>query len=124
MNRTHSVGWAAIVVLSALFGSAHGGNAASTAAFAIVAGQGGANGGNNFNGVDKGRLTIAVPVGAQVKLTLANKGDLPHSLQIIPFTTRPSWICPRCTGPASSWPTWRDSRIKRSPAFSAFPAIR
>lgn len=84
----HSVGWAAtVVVLSALFGGAHGGNAASTAAFAIVAGEGAANGGNNFNGVDKGRLTITVPVGAQVKLTLTNEGDLPHSLQIIPFTT-------------------------------------
>ena len=88
MNRTRGIRWAAMVaVLGVLLAGAQSGSAAATAAFSIVAGQGSANGGMNYNGTDKGRLTITVPVGAHVKLTLANKGDLPHSLQIIPFTT-------------------------------------
>jgi len=88
MGRIRSVGSVAMIaLLSAAFAGAQTGGAAATAAFSIVAGQGPANGGLNFNGVDKGRLTITVPVGAVVKLTLINKGDLPHSLQIILFTT-------------------------------------
>lgn len=88
MNRSRGIRSAAMVaVLVALLSGAQSGGAAATAAFTIVAGQGSANGGMNYNGTDKGRLTITVPVGAQVKLTLVNKGDLPHSLQIIPFTT-------------------------------------
>lgn len=90
MNRMRSIGSAAIIaVLSVVLGSAGSGGAAATAAFSLVAGQSSANGGINFNGTVKGALVITVPVGAQVKLTLANKGDLPHSLQIIPFTTTP-----------------------------------
>ena len=65
------------------------GRAAGTAAFAIVASQTPANGELNFNGADKGRLVITVPVGAAVQLTLSNKGSLPHSLQIIAYTDHP-----------------------------------
>jgi sulfocyanin len=90
MNRIRTVGLAAMIAaLSAVLGATQSESAAATAAFTIVGGQGPANSGINFNGVDKGRLIITVPVGAQVKLTLQNKGDLPHSLQIIPFTTTP-----------------------------------
>ncbi len=64
------------------------GIAAGKAAFAIVAGQGPANAGLNFNGADKGRLVLTVPVGAEVQITLTNKGDLPHSVQVIPYTTK------------------------------------
>ena len=88
MTHVRGTRWAAMIaVLGMLFGGAQSSRGAAAAAFSIVAGQGQANGGMNFNGVDKGRLTISVPVGAHVKLTVANKGDLPHSLQIIPFTT-------------------------------------
>jgi sulfocyanin len=90
MNRIRSVGSAAVIaVLSVVFGGAQTVGAAATAAFSLVAGQGAANGGINFNGTDKGRIVITVPVGARVKLTLVNRGDLPHSVQIIPFTTTP-----------------------------------
>ena len=65
------------------------GRAAGTAAFAIVASQTPANGELNFNGADKGRLVITVPVGAAVQLTLTNKGSLPHSLQVIAYTDHP-----------------------------------
>jgi sulfocyanin len=88
MERIRSIGSLAMVaLLGAVLAGAETGGAAATAAFSIVAGQGAANGGLNFNGTDKGRLIITVPVGAVVKLTLINKGDLPHSLQVIPFTT-------------------------------------
>ncbi len=62
--------------------------AGPTAAFSLVAAQTPANGELNFNGADKGRLVITVPVGASVQLTLTNKGTLPHSLEIIPYTDR------------------------------------
>src|SRR5436853_1182909 len=60
--------------------------AGPVAAFPIVAAQTAANGEMNYDGTIKGQLVITVPVGAAVQLTLTNKGTLPHSLQIIPFT--------------------------------------
>ncbi len=56
---------------------------ATPAKFTIVAGQGSANGGNNFNGTVDGHLVVTVPLGAQVVLTLTNRGQLPHSIQVI-----------------------------------------
>ena len=61
---------------------------APAAQFTIVAGQGPANGEMNFNGASNGKLVITVPQGAQVRLTLENKGALPHSLELIPNTTQ------------------------------------
>jgi len=69
---------------AALYGNVRSTQGAPAAQFSIVAGQGPANGGMNFDGTSKGRLVITVPVGARVKLTLTNQGDLPHSLEIIP----------------------------------------
>ncbi len=57
---------------------------ATPATFTIMAGRGSANGGLNFNGTANGHLTVTVPLGAQVELTLKNEGALPHSIQIIP----------------------------------------
>jgi sulfocyanin len=74
-------------VCAGLF-SGRSGQAAPAAQFSVVAGEGAANGGINFNGTSKGKLVITVPVGAQVRLTLANHGDLPHSLEIIPATSQ------------------------------------
>ncbi|HYM90195.1 MAG TPA: sulfocyanin-like copper-binding protein [bacterium] len=62
--------------------------AGTTATFSIVAAQTPANGELNFNGADKGRLVITVPLGASVQITLTNKGSLPHSLEIIPYSDR------------------------------------
>ena len=62
------------------------GGAAAPAAFSLVASQTPANGELNFNGAFKGHLVITVPVGAAVQLTLSNKGSLPHSLEVIPYT--------------------------------------
>jgi len=66
-------------------GGAAGGG--STAAFSIVAAQTAANGEMNYNGAIKGGLMITVPVGATVQVTLSNNGVLPHSMEVIPFTT-------------------------------------
>lgn len=68
------------------FGGAAGTGSAAT--FPIVAAQTPANGELNFNGADKGHLVITVPVGAAVQMTLTNKGSLPHSLEVIPFSDK------------------------------------
>lgn len=90
--------WFAVVgVLSVLGGTAiPGATAAGAAEFSLVAAQTPANGELNYNGTDKDHLTITVPAGAAVTITLANKGSLPHSLQVIPYTT---------TLPATALPT-------------------
>jgi sulfocyanin len=77
------------VVLPALGVPAINGAAAagSTAAFSLVAAQTAANGEMNYNGTAKGGMMITVPIGATVKLTLSNNGSLPHSMEVIPFTT-------------------------------------
>jgi sulfocyanin len=62
------------------------GGAAPAADFSLVASQTTANGELNFNGAYKGHLVITVPVGAAVQLTLSNKGSLPHSMEVIPYT--------------------------------------
>lgn len=77
-----------------LAGGAAGGG--STAVFSIVAAQTAANAEMNYNGAAKGGLVITVPVGATVQLTLSNNGSLPHSMEVIPFTT---------TLPAAATPT-------------------
>jgi sulfocyanin len=76
------------------------GRAAGAAVFALVASQTPANGELNYNGASKGQLVITVPVGAAVQLTLSNKGSLPHSLQIIPYTDHP----PAQAAPAPVFP--------------------
>lgn len=63
-----------------------GGQAAS---FTLIAGETPANSGLNINGASFGWPVLTVPVGAQVRLTLVNRGAMPHSLQVIPFTSSP-----------------------------------
>ena len=60
-------------------------HAAAEASFTIVANQTAANAGQNFNGADRGRLTITVAPGTPVhiKFTNAKIAALPHSLQVI-----------------------------------------
>src|ERR1700737_36559 len=74
--------------------------AGSSATFPIVASQTAANGELNFNGADKGHLVITVPVGASVQMTLTNKGALPHSLEVIPYTDK----LPATAIPAPAFP--------------------
>ncbi len=61
--------------------------AGSNASFSLVASQTAANAEMNYNGAAKGGLTITVPVGATVTLTLSNNGTLPHSMEVISYTT-------------------------------------
>jgi len=62
-------------------------HAAAEASFTIVANQTSANAGQNFNGSDKGRLTITVPPGTPVHIKFMNapKAALPHSFEVIPL---------------------------------------
>ncbi len=61
-------------------------HAAAEATFTIVANQTSANGGQNFNGTDKGRLTITVAPGTPVHIKFENAKTavLPHSFQVVP----------------------------------------
>jgi sulfocyanin len=61
----------------------------ASAAFKLVASEDQANAGFNFNGGTKGHPVITVPVGAEVELTLVNRGNTPHSVQIIPYAVTP-----------------------------------
>ena len=62
-------------------------HAAAGASFTVVANQTAANGGQNFNGVAKGRLTITVAPGTPVHVKFVNDktAALPHSFQVIPL---------------------------------------
>lgn len=62
-------------------------HAAAEATFTIVANQTSANGGQNFNGTDKGRLTITVAPGTPVHIKFENAKTavLPHSFQVVPL---------------------------------------
>jgi len=95
------------------------------AAFTIIAGQTPANGGVNFNGTDKGRLVVTVPAGAEVQLTLVNKGDLPHSLQVIPYTTRlPATAAARPAFPGAETPKPQIGIVKGQTAVARFVASK
>ncbi|GAA4018905.1 hypothetical protein GCM10022631_35070 [Deinococcus rubellus] len=48
----------------------------------LIAGQGSANGGMNFNGGAKGNRTFTVPLGSQVTIKFTNMGTLAHSFVI------------------------------------------
>lgn len=88
---------AAAVAMLSVLGNAplRPAGAAVQAPFTLVAGQTPANGEMNYNGTDHGKLTITVPQGADVVITLTNKGTLPHSFQVIPYTkTLPSAALP------------------------------
>lgn len=48
----------------------------------LIAGQGSANGGLNFNGGAKGNRTFTVPLGSKVTVKFQNMGTVPHSFVI------------------------------------------
>ena len=86
LGRLLAVAMAGVIIT--LFGQGTATLGAPPAQFTIVAAKGPANGELNFDGASYGKLVITVPLGAQVRLTLENKGALPHSLQLIPNTTQ------------------------------------
>jgi uncharacterized cupredoxin-like copper-binding protein len=62
-------------------------HAAAEATFTIVANQTAANAGQNYNGVERGRLTITVAPGTPVHIKFTNdkKAALAHSFEVIPL---------------------------------------
>lgn len=126
MIRVHHVGTAGIIVaMVAVLVAAPVGGAATPAAFSIIAGQTPANAGLNFNGTVKGKLVITVPLGARVRLTLTNKGDLPHSLQIIPFTIQlPATALPHPVFPGAETPKPQEGVMKGKTAVATFVASK
>lgn len=66
-------------------------HAAPEATFTVVANQTAANGGQNFNGAAKGRLTITVAPGTavHVKFMTDKKAALAHSFQVIALKGAP-----------------------------------
>lgn len=61
--------------------------AAAEATFTVVANQTAANGGQNYNGADHGKLTITVAPGTPVhiKFMTAKSAALAHSFQVVPL---------------------------------------
>ena len=58
--------------------------AAHTVELSIVAGKSAAAGGFDFNGYQRGGMTVTVPVGWRVVVHFTNANDLPHSLAVLP----------------------------------------
>ena len=82
-------------------------HAAAEATFTVVANQTTANAGQNFNGVDRGRLTITVPPGTPVHIKFTNdkKSALPHSVQVIPLKgTAKAPVLPAQADPKPAFP--------------------
>jgi sulfocyanin len=50
----------------------------------IIAGKSDGDGGFDFNGYQKGAMTVTVPVGWQVVVHFTNANYLPHSLAVLP----------------------------------------
>jgi len=59
----------------------------------VVAGDGGANGGMNFDGYANGEMTLVVPLGWRVEIAFRNASFTPHSAMVVPFADheRPSF---------------------------------
>ncbi|MGE5274689.1 MAG: sulfocyanin-like copper-binding protein [Verrucomicrobiota bacterium] len=54
-----------------------------------------AAGGFNFDGFAKGRLRITVPAGWAVHVDFRNAGPLPHSLMVVPWSTKATATRPK-----------------------------
>ena len=52
----------------------------------VVAAYNNAASGFSFNGYNKGKMTITVPLGATVHVTFSNASTLPHSLEFTAYT--------------------------------------
>jgi sulfocyanin len=66
-------------------------NAAThTATLTLIANYNNTLGGFNFNGYGDGKMAITVPVGAHVDVHFSNKGSIPHSAFITPWSDRTS----------------------------------
>ncbi|MDV6375281.1 sulfocyanin-like copper-binding protein [Deinococcus arenicola] len=68
-------------------------NASSkTATITVNAGEGGGNGGLNFNGADHGKKGFVIPAGWTVKMVFKNVGTMPHSAAVTKGKTPPTSI--------------------------------
>lgn len=85
-NVTRQVLAAAIAAAAVAAGPMTAGLAAPahSAEVSIIAGKADADSGFDFNGYQKGAMTITVPVGWQVDMQFTNANDLPHSLAVLP----------------------------------------
>lgn len=61
----------------------------------VIAGLTKAAAGFNFDGYAKGRLTVTVPAGWTMHVVFRNAGALPHSLMVVPWSTKASATHPK-----------------------------
>jgi sulfocyanin len=54
-----------------------------TAKLTVIAGYGG---GFDFNGYQKGKLTVTVPLNTKVTVTFSNAASIAHSVEFVPFS--------------------------------------
>lgn len=90
-HSTHTTAQAAPAATAALPKASVTSDAAKkTVKVVLVAGQGTANNGMNYNGDAKGEKTLTVPLGWTVEVTLANAGRMPHDIAVVGGTSVPS----------------------------------
>lgn len=122
MTRTWRL--AAVVLTGGLLIAPPAG-AGVVAMFRLVAAQTPTNGEMNFNGADKGRLVVTVPVGADVHITLANRGNLPHSLEVIPYSHKlPAAAVPTPAFPGAETKNPQAGIVKGQTATVQFTAAK
>ncbi len=62
--------------------------ASKTVTVNLIAGQGTASKGFNFNGYSNGNMRIQVPTGWRVKVSMIDESNTPHSALIVPWKER------------------------------------
>ncbi len=68
--------------------------ATKTVTVNLVAGQGPANNGLNYNGSSKGEKTLTVPLGWTVEVSLTNAGRAPHNMLVLAGPNLPATLSP------------------------------
>lgn len=78
--------------------------------------------GFNFDGYAKGRLTITVPAGWTVHVVFENNGPLPHSVMVVPWSTKPTATHPTPAFAGATTPQARSETPKGGSSRFTFVA--
>jgi sulfocyanin len=65
-----------------------------TANLTVIAAYSNVGGGFNFNGFQRGKMTITVPLNTKVMVTFSNDAALPHSVEFVAFAKTPPVTAP------------------------------
>ncbi|WP_231862805.1 sulfocyanin-like copper-binding protein [Alicyclobacillus mali (ex Roth et al. 2021)] len=92
----------------------------------VVAGDGGENGGMNFDGYANGEMTLVVPVGWRVEIHFQNASFTPHSAMVVPESVRnrSSFDASLMAFPGAETPNPSEGSSKGAAANVAFTVSR